>query len=57
MDSAQLLTGSYSYGLVAASVLNALLAAYTALDLAGRVTAIHGFARLGRLSGGTLAPH
>jgi two-component system, sensor histidine kinase and response regulator len=55
MDSTHALVGSYSYGLVAASVLIALLAAYAALDLAGRVTATHGFARSCWLVGGAFA--
>jgi signal transduction histidine kinase/Fe-S-cluster formation regulator IscX/YfhJ len=55
MDSTQVLVGSYSYGLVAVSVLIALLAAYAALDLAGRVTATHGVARSCWLGGGAFA--
>ena len=39
MDHVATLTGAYDYRLVAISVLIALLAAYAALDLAGRVTA------------------
>jgi len=46
------LTGSYDHGLVALSVVIAVLASYTALDLAGRVTATHGRARLIWLAGG-----
>jgi two-component system sensor histidine kinase/response regulator len=55
MDSALVLIGSYSHGLVIASVLIALLAAYAALDLAGRVTATHGMARFCWLGGGAFA--
>jgi NO-binding membrane sensor protein with MHYT domain/signal transduction histidine kinase len=39
------LIGSYSYALVALSVLIAMLASYAALDLAGRVTAAGGWTR------------
>ena len=55
MDSTHVLIGSYSYGLVAASVFIALLAAYAALDLAGRVTATQGAARSCWLGGGAFA--
>jgi two-component system sensor histidine kinase/response regulator len=49
------LVGFYDYRLVALSVLIAILAAYAALDLAGRVTAAKGLARFAWLSGGALA--
>ena len=49
------LTGSYDYRLVAASILIAILAAYASLDLAGRITAAHGTARLTWLAGGAFA--
>jgi two-component system sensor histidine kinase/response regulator len=49
------LAGSYDYRLVAVSVFIALLAAYAALDLAGRVTASRGFARSLWLVGGAFA--
>src|ERR1700704_1385993 len=39
------LIGSYNYGLVTLSVLIAILASYTALDLASRVTAAAGWTR------------
>jgi two-component system sensor histidine kinase/response regulator len=55
MDHSAALTGSYNYGLVAVSVLIAILAAYAALELAGRVTATRGFARLVWLCGGAFA--
>jgi NO-binding membrane sensor protein with MHYT domain len=42
----QTLLGSYDFRLVVLSVLIASLASYAALDLAGRVTASHGWARL-----------
>src|ERR1700742_1464641 len=45
MSTPPLLAGSYDYRLVGVSVLIAILAAYAALDLAGRVTATKGFAR------------
>jgi diguanylate cyclase len=49
------LIGSYDYGLVALSVLVATVSSYTALDLAGRVTAAHGWARACWLAGGSTA--
>ena len=55
MDNAATLTGSYNYGLVAISVLIAILAAYAALELAGRVTATRGVARFVWLCGGAFA--
>ena len=55
MNSTVALAGSYDYGLVAVSVLIAILAAYAALELAGRVTATRGFVRFVWLSGGASA--
>jgi signal transduction histidine kinase/DNA-binding response OmpR family regulator len=55
MDHAVTLAGSYDYRLVTISVFIALLAAYAALDLAGRVTASQGFARSLWLAGGAFA--
>lgn len=55
MDPSLTMTGSYDYGLVAVSILIAILAAYSALDLAGRVTASHGLARSVWLGGGAFA--
>ena len=49
------LLGSYNYALVALSVLIAILASYTALDLAGRVTATSGWTRAVWLLGGASA--
>ena len=49
------MVGSYDYRLVALSVLVAVVAAYPALDLGGRVTATRGRARLGWLIGGATA--
>jgi NO-binding membrane sensor protein with MHYT domain/signal transduction histidine kinase len=46
------LIGSYNYPLVALSVLIAMFASYTALDLAGRVTAAGGWTRAVWLLGG-----
>src|ERR1700737_1585115 len=46
------LAGSYDYRLVVLSVLIAILASYTALDLGGRVTASRGKPRLIWLIGG-----
>jgi PAS domain S-box-containing protein len=48
------LAGSYDYRLVGLSVLIAVLASYAALDLAGRVTAARGRARLAWLMGGSI---
>jgi two-component system, sensor histidine kinase and response regulator len=50
-----LLVGFYDYRLVAVSVLIAIFAAYAALDLAGRLTAARGAARIAWLTGGALA--
>ncbi|HEY1805957.1 MAG TPA: MHYT domain-containing protein [Terracidiphilus sp.] len=55
MGSRDLLSGYYDYRLVALSVLIAILAAYTALDLAGRVTTARGTARGMWLCGGAVA--
>jgi two-component system sensor histidine kinase/response regulator len=49
------LIGFYDHWLVALSVVIAILAAYAALDLAGRVTAARGHIRLFWLSGGAFA--
>ena len=49
------LVGFYDYRLVAVSILIAIFSAYAALDLAGRVTAAQGRARLAWLSGGAFA--
>ncbi|MGA7525126.1 MAG: response regulator [Acidobacteriaceae bacterium] len=49
------LQGHYDDRLVALSVFIAILAAYAALDLAGRVTSAHGRARSFWLSGGAVA--
>ena len=48
----QLLAGSYNHTLVTLSILIAVLSAYAALDLAGRVFASHGRARALWLAGG-----
>ncbi len=50
-----MLAGSYDYGVVALSVLIAILGSYTALDLGERVTFAGGGTRLGWLSGGCVA--
>jgi len=47
--------GSYDYGEVARSVLIAIVASYSALELAGRVTAAKGGARLAWLGAGATA--
>ena len=49
------LVGSYDSRLVFLSILIAILAAYAALDLAGRITAAHGRIRAAWLSGGAFA--
>ena len=49
------ITGSYDYSEVARSILIAIAASYTALDLAGRVTAASGRARAAWLTGGAIA--
>lgn len=49
------MTGAYDPVLVALSVLVAVLASYTALDLAGRVTVARGRVRLAWLAGGSVA--
>src|SRR6267378_1915769 len=49
------LLGSYNYGLVVLSVAIAIVAAYAALDLAGRVTSAAGRVRFLWLSGGAVA--
>ena len=48
----QTLLGAYDYRVVVLSVLIAILASYTALDLGGRVTSSRGWARLAWLVGG-----
>jgi two-component system sensor histidine kinase/response regulator len=50
-----LLVGAYDFRLVALSIIISILAAYVALDLAGRVTASRGAARLAWLFGGAIA--
>jgi two-component system sensor histidine kinase/response regulator len=50
-----ILIGHYDYRLVGLSILIAVFAAYAALDLASRVTAAQGVARVAWLSGGALA--
>src|SRR5215472_4254330 len=53
--SGVVLTGSYDTRLVILSVVIAILAAYAALDLAGRVTAAHGRMRTAWMCGGAFA--
>jgi len=53
--STAVLSGSYDFRLVTLSVLIAILAAYAALDLGGRVTNARGKVRLAWLSGGAFA--
>src|ERR1043166_5375459 len=54
-SSQHFLAGSYHPGLVALSVVIAIVAAYAALDLAGRVTNARGRVRFFWLSGGAVA--
>jgi len=49
------LAGIYDYRVVAISLLLAVITSYAALDIAGRLTAARGIARLVWLSGGALA--
>ena len=49
------LTGYYDYRLVALSIAIAILAAYAAVDLSGRMTVAHGRSRLAWLCGGAFA--
>ena len=53
--TAKAMIGHYDYRLVALSVLIAVFASYTALDLAGRTTAASGRVRLTWLAGGATA--
>ena len=55
VTSGMVIVGSYDYHLVILSILIAILASYTALDLAGRVTASRGGARLFWLIGGAVS--
>jgi diguanylate cyclase (GGDEF)-like protein len=50
-----MLTGTYNMGLVAVSLLMAMVASYTALDMAGRVAAAKGRAAIWWLAGGSVA--
>jgi NO-binding membrane sensor protein with MHYT domain len=54
LDGYAVLVGNYDYRLVGLSILIAVFAAYAALDLAGRVTAAQGAARLRWLGAGAL---
>jgi PAS domain S-box-containing protein len=49
------MAGSYNYGLVALSILIAMLGSYATIDLAGRVKASHGGSRLSWRIGGATA--
>jgi PAS domain S-box-containing protein len=55
MNSPAVISGTYDERLVVLSVLIAIFASYTALDLTGRVVASRGSARLAWLSGGAVA--
>jgi two-component system sensor histidine kinase/response regulator len=55
MTAHTIITGSYNYFLVALSVVIAMLASYAALDLAGRVNAARGAARVSWLTVGAIA--
>jgi NO-binding membrane sensor protein with MHYT domain len=53
--SDQVLVGFYDYHLVVLSIVIAILAAYAALDVAGRVTSAQGRARFVWFAGGSLS--
>ncbi|HWZ42492.1 MAG TPA: EAL domain-containing protein [Candidatus Saccharimonadales bacterium] len=55
MNALTAIPASYDYRLVTLSVIIAIFASYVALDLAGRVSATQGFARLNWLVGGATA--
>jgi signal transduction histidine kinase len=55
MTSDLAMAGSYNYGLVALSILIAMLGSYATIDLAGRVKASHGGSRLSWRIGGATA--
>jgi diguanylate cyclase (GGDEF)-like protein/PAS domain S-box-containing protein len=55
MNVLTVIPASYDYRLVALSVVIAIFASYVALDMAGRVSATRGFARLNWLIGGAIA--
>src|SRR5947209_5829456 len=55
VDATKSMVGSYNYHLVTLSVLIAILASYAALELAARITAASGRARLAWLAGGATA--
>ena len=55
MTSDLVMPGSYNYGLVALSILIAMLGSYATIDLAGRVRATHGGSRLSWRIGGATA--
>jgi PAS domain S-box-containing protein len=55
MTSDLVMAGSYNYGLVALSILIAMLGSYATIDLAGRVKASHGGSRLSWRIGGATA--
>jgi PAS domain S-box-containing protein len=55
ISASSAMSGSYDYSEVTRSVVIAIAASYSALDLAGRVTATRGRARLAWLSGGAVA--
>ena len=55
METQTLLTGTYDFHLVALSIVIAIFASYTSLDLASRVTASNGASRTWWLIGGAIA--
>jgi two-component system sensor histidine kinase/response regulator len=55
MTSDLVMPGSYNYGLVALSILIAMLGSYATIDLAGRVSASHSGSRLSWRIGGATA--
>src|SRR6185295_7369740 len=55
MNPESVMVGSYDYRLVALSILIAMLGSYATIELAGRVRASHGVARLSWRTGGATA--
>ncbi len=55
MSNSELIIGTYDVSLVCLSVVIAIVGAYTALDLAGRVSSTEGFSRIWWLMGGAVA--
>ena len=54
LQHGEFITGTYNLYFVVLSVVISTIAAYSALDLAGRATATHGIARMVWLTGGPI---